>query len=207
MKRIAAVVLAAGSAKRFGSNKLLEQLTLGESTMPLLAHSIKPWLQVFDRINIVINADSDVLLKAVSSALPEATDQLRWLVCKNADAGMGASLSFGIRRNAEADGWLIGLGDMPLIPAVVIDQVKQALINGAPLAAPYHQKIRGHPVGLSEKYRDELLQLQHDSGAKEILLRDQALISHIASDQASIFVDIDTSEDLALCQQVLTFHN
>jgi molybdenum cofactor cytidylyltransferase len=203
MKHIAAIILAAGSARRFGSNKLLEPLTLGESTMPMLAHSIKPWLQVFDRINIVVNVNSDALQKAVCQALPEAVNQLRWLVCENANAGMSASLSYGVRENVEADGWLIGLGDMPSVPAVVIREVKETLINDAMLAAPYYQEKRGHPVGLSASYRDELQQLQHDSGAKEILARDHVLISRVTSDEAGICVDIDTSEDLDSYQKQL----
>src|SRR5450830_911402 len=117
MKHIAAIILAAGSAKRFGGNKLLEPLTLGEITMPMLAHSIKPWLLVFEHVNVVINAESETLVKLVSKSLPEVAQQVRWLLCENAHIGMGISLSLGVRLNAEADGWLIGLGDMPLIPA------------------------------------------------------------------------------------------
>ncbi|BCM25073.1 nucleotidyltransferase family protein [Methyloradius palustris] len=203
MKHIAAIILAAGSAKRFGSNKLLEPMTLDESTMPMLAHSIKPWLQVFDRINIVVNVNSDALQKAVCQALPEAVNQLRWLVCENANAGIGVSLGYGVRESVEADGWLIGLGDMPSVPAAAIREVKEALINGAMLAAPYYQKKRGHPVGLSASYGNELQQLEHDSGAKEILARDHELISHVNSDQAGICIDIDTSEDLYSYQKHL----
>lgn len=197
MKHIAAIVLAAGSAKRFGSNKLLEPLTLAGSTMPVLAHAIKPWLQLFPQINIVVNANSEALQKCVLKALPEANSKLQWLICEDSDAGMGTSLSFGVKHNVEANGWLIGLGDMPLIPALAINQVKEALINGASIAAPYYQGKRGHPVGLSETYREELMRLQYDSGAKEILLRGHLLINQVISDQAGILVDIDTGSDLA----------
>jgi molybdenum cofactor cytidylyltransferase len=204
MKHIAAIILAAGSAKRFRSNKLLEPLTLGETTMPLLAHAIMPWLQLFKQVNVVVNAQSETLIHEVSQALPESTNQVNWLVCENAHNGMGASLSYGIRSNAEADGWLIGLGDMPLISSSVIADVKQALVNGIAIAAPYNDGQRGHPVGLSAQYRDELMLLKQDSGAKEILVRDHLLIHHIASEDLGIFVDIDIREDLA--QTILNPH-
>jgi molybdenum cofactor cytidylyltransferase len=197
MKHIAAIILAAGSAKRFGANKLLESLTLGEATMPMLAHSIEPWLQVFEQVNIVVNAKSKPLINAVYKALPVLAHQVRWLICEDAHVGMGVSLSYGITLNAESDGWLVGLGDMPLIPSSVITDVKQALVNGADIAAPYLNQQRGHPVGFSAKYRDALMLLRQDGGAKEILTRDHMLIRPIVTEDSGIFVDIDTREDLA----------
>ena len=111
---------------------------------------------------------------------------------------MGHSLSAGIAANRDAIGWLVGLADMPAVPKAAIATVRDAIVHGAPLAAPFQEGRRGHPVGFAAAYRDELLALQGDHGARAILLRDSAKIERITIKHPGIFADVDTLADLQL---------
>lgn len=198
-REIAAIVLAAGSSRRFGANKLLHPLTLHGVTRPLAAHSLLPWLEIFGKITVVVRRDSHALCNAAVDALGmSSATAIRWLVCEDAVQGMASSLASGVRANRNATGWLIGLADMPVVPADAIAGVRKALLDGADLAAPACNGRRGHPVGFSAHYLEELLALQGDKGARSLLERDKFCIEHINIKNDGIFTDIDTQSDLPL---------
>src|SRR6185503_16199205 len=91
------------------------------------------------------------------------------VVCENAAEGMGASLACAARAAGEADGYLIALADMPFLRRTTIAAVRDALAGGALLAAPYFRARRGHPVGLAQRFHQELLTLRGDEGAKRLI--------------------------------------
>ncbi|MGA7595512.1 MAG: NTP transferase domain-containing protein, partial [Gallionella sp.] len=110
--------------------------------------------------------------------------------------GMAASLVCGVLANHDATGWLIGLADMPAVPSTAIAGVRNALFDGAALAAPSHAGRRGHPVGFASRYFDELVELHGDNGARRLLERDSASVTDIAVDDPGILADIDTPGDV-----------
>lgn len=194
---IAAVVLAAGASRRFGSDKLLHPLTRHGATLPLAAHSLRPWLETFGQATVVVRPETEEFCSAIETALGVSNSAaLRWVVCEDAAHGMAVSLACGVRANCDAAGWLIGLADMPAIPAAAIDGVRSALLAGARLAAPYCGSRRGHPVGFASHYRDELLALRGDAGARRLLERDSSCVVQIAVGEEGIFADVDILGDL-----------
>jgi len=196
-RAIAAIVLAAGASSRFGANKLLHPLTLRGVTLPLAAHSLLPWLETFGQITVVVRQDSQALCNAAVEALGASrSEAIRWLVCADAAQGMASSLACGVRANRDAASWLIGLADMPAVPAAAIAGVRKALLDGADLAAPACDGRRGHPVGFASHYREELLMLKGDMGARGLLERDKSKIVHVKIDNDGIFADVDIPSDM-----------
>ncbi len=194
---IAAIVLAAGESRRFGSDKLLHAVTLRGVTLPLAAHSLLPWLEAFGHVTVIVRPGADAFCSAIETALGGARSALiRWVECVGAAQGMASSLVCGVRANRDAAAWLIGLADMPAVPVAAITGVRDALSAGATLAAPSRSGRRGHPVGFASHYRDELLALQGDNGARRLLERDLAKATDIPIGDAGIFADIDIPGDL-----------
>ena len=189
---IVGLLLAAGSATRFGSDKLQHALPHGVSIAVQSARHLKPEL---GRVVAVVRPGSDELSKALKSEGCEI------VVCENAAEGMGASLACAARAAAHfepnADGYLIALADMPFLRRTTIAAVRDALAAGAPLAAPYFRARRGHPVGLSRKFFQDLLTLQGDEGAKRLLAAHEKQMIKIPVGAPGELRDIDRPEDLA----------
>ena len=150
---IAAVVLAAGASRRFGSDKLLCPIELNGQPLPLIAHSLKPWLRTFRQVIVVVRPWADFCRTVEQALADDHGADIRWVECPDAAQGMAASLVCGVAGNSAAAGWLIGLADMPCVPEAAIAQVRSAIEAGAPLAAPFHDGRRGHPVGFSRLSR------------------------------------------------------
>jgi molybdenum cofactor cytidylyltransferase len=195
--KIAAIVLAAGTSRRFGSNKLLHSITHDGVTNPLIVYALLPWLEVFEKITIVVGNDSEPFCSEIDSVLGRLNSAaIHWVECKNSKSGMSASLAFGVRANINASGWVIGLADMPKVPSAAISGVRDALLKGASLAAPFCNGKRGHPVGFTSTYKEDLLMLQGDTGARHLLERDKVNLVNFEINNSGIFMDVDTLTDL-----------
>jgi molybdenum cofactor cytidylyltransferase len=187
---IVGLLLAAGSASRFGSDKLRHALPHGVPIAVQAARHLKAGLP---RVLAVVRPGSAELAAALEQEGCEV------VVCENAAEGMGASLACAARAAAQlsprADGYLVALGDMPFIRPSSIAAVRDALNGGAALAAPYVHSRRGHPVAIAGRYLPELLALKGDEGARELLSNHEVL--KIPLGDPGVIRDIDRPEDLA----------
>jgi molybdenum cofactor cytidylyltransferase len=116
--------------------------------------------------------------------------------CHDADVGMSRSLIAGLRAGPDCEGWVIALGDMPFITPATIRSVARALEQGALIAQPVHENQRGHPVGLSSRLREELMQISGDEGARDVIRRHSEHCRLIQCDDPGTLRDIDTRNDL-----------
>lgn len=185
---VVAILLAAGSATRFGSDKLLHALP---HEVPIAVQAARHLKIVFEQnVLAVVRPGSDVL----SGRLRE--EGCKVIVCDNASEGMGASLACGARAAADAEGFVVALADMPFIRSSTIAAVRDALVAGAPLAAPYFRARRGHPVGISAKFRSELEALRGDEGARKVVVANEASLVKVPVGDPGVLRDIDTPQDL-----------
>lgn len=190
---ITGILLAAGAGTRFGGDKLLAPLRCGT---PIGVKAARNLLSAVDHGIAVVRPDD----RPLAQLLEEEGFQIAY--CLNADDGMGTSLAFGVSAAQNAHGWLIALADMPFIQPDTIRSIANLIRAGAPIAAPRHQSIRGHPVGFAREFFHDLTQLSGDRGAHPLLAAHAARIESFDCEDPGIFADIDTRADHALAYHV-----
>ena len=184
---VAAILLAAGSASRFGSDKLHHALPHG---VAIAVQSARHLRAVFGRVLAVVRPGADTLAEKLRA---EGCDIA---VCENAAEGMGESLACAVRAAGPADAYMVALADMPFIRPSSIEAVRDALAGGAAIAAPYFRAHRGHPVGISGRFRSELAALKGDEGARKLLAAHEALLVKVPVGDPGVVRDIDKPSDL-----------
>ena len=147
-------------------------------------------LAVLPDVLAVVRPGDDELARLLREAGCEVS------VCAEAVHGMGCSLAHAVAKRRDADGWAIALADMPALKLGTIESVVRALSSGAELAAPAYQGRRGHPVGMGRCFRDDLLNLSGDAGARDIMAAHKNDIVLIDCDDPGVLLDIDRREDL-----------
>ncbi len=189
MTQIAGILLAAGSARRFGAAKLLQPLHDG---VPVAAAAAQALLQVLPNTLAVV--------KPGDHALIELFTELGLRIVENplADEGMGTSLAAGVNAAAttRADGWLIMLADMPWIQPSTISALADRLADGASIVAPVYAGQRGHPVGFSSHWLQLLRDLSGDKGARDLIADNLDALELLATEDVGILQDIDFPHDL-----------
>ncbi|MGB5395772.1 MAG: nucleotidyltransferase family protein [Gammaproteobacteria bacterium] len=181
------ILLAAGSATRFGSAKLLHPLSGGEligvaaaraliSALPNSLAVVQPGNQV------LINAFSDIGLQVVENPL--------------AESGMGSSLAAGVNAASGADGWLIALADMPWIQPATMTALADRLKRGASMIAPVYRGRRGHPVGFSSRWGEQLRGLSGDRGARDLISNYPGEVELFDTADSGVLKDVDHPHDL-----------
>ena len=186
--KIVGLLLAAGSATRFGSDKLRHALPHG---VPIAVQAARHLKSEIPQVLAVVRPGATELTANLEAEGCEV------VVCDNAAEGMAASLACAVRGARDADGYLIALGDMPFVRRTTIAALRDALAGGAPLAAPYFRSRRGHPVAISNKFLHDLLALKGDEGAKHVLAAHERQIVKIPVGDPGVIRDIDTPDDLA----------
>ncbi|HEY5900076.1 MAG TPA: nucleotidyltransferase family protein [Burkholderiales bacterium] len=184
--KIVGLLLAAGSASRFGSDKLAHALPHGVPIAVQSARHLKAEL-----------AEVIVVLRDASNASLFEDEGCKAVVCETATEGMGASLACGARAAGRCDGYIVALADMPFVRPSTIAAVRKALEEGAALVAPYFRARRGHPVGFGGGFHDELVALRGDEGARRVLAANEARLVKIPVGDPGVIRDIDTPGDLA----------
>jgi len=192
--RIVGILLAAGRSERFGSDKLVAPLPHSrgdvEGGTPIGVAACRHLVAAVPETIAVVRPSDHVLSKLLGDA------GARVVECAKADAGMGASLACGAQSAADADGWIVGLADMPWINSATIAAMVSALERGADIVAPIFNGQRGHPVGFARKHYAALVALTGDEGARAILSEHRQSVKVITTADAGVIRDIDTPEQL-----------
>jgi len=187
------LLLCGGSSTRFGGDKLLAPIPGAEREGPIAARAAKNLLAGAGSALALVPVGAAALRRALEEAGCEVVESDRTV------RGMGASLAAAVLAADRAGGWIVALGDMPLILPATIRSVAEALAAGALIAAPVSPAggPRGHPVGFSAALRPELLALDADAGARSVVERHRDRLRLVPVDDPGIYVDLDTREQLA----------
>jgi molybdenum cofactor cytidylyltransferase len=186
---IAGVVLAAGLARRFGSQKLVEPI----GGVPLVRKTVDALLgATLGEIVVVLGSDAGAV-GAVLAGLP-----VRLVTNPEYARGMSTSVRAGIGALAPtAEAALIALGDQPGVGAPIVDRlVERYRAGGAPIVAPiYRGGVRGNPVLFDRSMFDELRAITGDQGARSVIARAPGRVALVDLD-VEMPGDIDRREDM-----------
>ncbi len=193
--RIAALVLAAGRSRRFGTkNKLLADL----EGRAVVARTIAAVTAAgFDETIVVTGLDHD----AIEQVLRDTP--VRLVRCADAHDGMGFSIATGIaalRHNV--DGVAILPGDMPLMKAATLRALADKYVShqGQRIVhASDGQDTQSNPVLWPRTFFADLMTLRGDRGAKS-MIRD-AVAVRVPDDRE--LIDIDDEDTFVLVRQAL----
>lgn len=125
---------------------------------------------------------------------------LPWHLEQGGQPGMGDSIAAAVRATAQAAGWLILPGDLPLIQGDTLRAVAAAL-NEHEVVVPVYRGQRGHPVGFSARCGPDLQTLSGDQGAARVIRRYATI--ELALDDRGCVTDIDTLDDLHVAARLL----
>lgn len=190
--KLTAILLAAGHARRFGSDKRLlpVQMQSAQDPDPLLKFTLSKYLSAFDRCVVVVR-DPDPAL-AVLKRMPDVT------IARQTDvqAGMGDNIALAMQtvEISSSDAVAIALADMPLIQTATLDRLS-SLAQHEQIICPRFEDRRGHPVIFGQRYFSGLSKLAGDLGARRLLSVYASQVVDVDTDDAGVLADVDTPED------------
>lgn len=181
--KLVSVVLAAGSARRFGSDKLSASFQ-GE---PLVCHAIHA-ARAAPVGRVIVVAHPGLELASCDDAGPPVD------VVRVTSVALSESLRAGLAAAGEVDGVFVFLGDMPLVPHDAAARLAER-IGDSYAAMPLHAGKPGHPVLLSSRAFGDVAMLKGDAGAGKLLReRDDVACEEWAD--PLVHADVDRPEDL-----------
>lgn len=186
---ITGLLLAAGQGSRFGGGKLLHPIGHEGEALALVA-----WRRLCEALHdvVVVIRDDDTALRDLFESAGA-----RIALCADAHEGMSRSLACGVRAAPDATGWVVALGDMPLVRPETVRSVVARLASGASIVVPTFGGRRGHPVGFSADHGPALQRVAGDEGARSIVSNHRDAVVEVAVDDPGIHADVDTREDAA----------
>jgi molybdenum cofactor cytidylyltransferase len=186
--RVAAILLAAGSSRRFGGQKLLAPWR----GRPLYEHALDALVASPEVVETV------VVVRPGFVASP-ARPRCRFIENPGHEEGMGSSLRAGVRAvGGDAEAYLITLADMPwLTPELIASLVACHAAAGKRIVVPVHCGRRGHPMVVSRELRDALLAVRGDVGAREIIRAHPEWVAEFETGDEAVVFDVDLPADLA----------
>ena len=189
---LAAIILAAGSSRRFGTgNKLLADI----DGMPLIRHvALRVLASRAGRVLVVTGHQNDKVEQALAGLDVICVHNTRHL------DGMSTTVAAGIKAlPAEVQAAMITPGDLPEISPQLIDRlIAIATASGGerivfPTLPTGEQR---NPVLWPKHYFAELAALSGDTGARGLIKKHQAQALPVPMTTPEAFADIDRPEDL-----------
>ncbi len=190
--QVAAIVLAAGQSRRMGAvNKLLAEV----DGRPMVARVVDAALASRAKPVIVVTGHEAARIRAALGARDVT-------IVHNADyaKGLSTSLRAGLDAvPAAADGALVCLGDMPLVPSAQLDKLAAAFdpTEGRAICVPTWRGKRGNPVLWAHRFFEEMIAVTGDVGARHLIGEHGDLVVEVAMDNDRVLIDVDSPADLA----------
>ena len=190
--KIHAVILAAGSSRRFGKgNKLLTEL----DGRPMLQRVVEAVMAGgVDETVVVTGADHASIKSLLGECAVKLVRNERWM------EGMGTSLAKGVKalHGENCTGILVCLGDLPFLSSRMVGRVIEVFRQEGfeRIVVPKVKGRRGHPVIFPGSYRKELGEITGNEGARSLLSRAGDKLTEVEVHSPEIVQDVDKQSDL-----------
>jgi molybdenum cofactor cytidylyltransferase len=199
MKRVCAILLAAGESRRMGR---INKLALPVAGEPLLRRSARTLMEsALDEIVVVVGHDQHTA-RALIADLP-----LGIVYNARYQEGQMTSLECGMAAlETPCDGVMVCLSDQPLLEPRDIDRLAQAFLCHCPTSVlvPTWRGQRGNPVILDYRHRATILEGGHNLGCRHLIDGNPQLVTPLEMDNDHVTVDMDTPEEYQRLLQRLT---
>ncbi|MYD42840.1 MAG: nucleotidyltransferase family protein [Gammaproteobacteria bacterium] len=179
-----AVILAAGSSRRFGGDKRLANVY----GVPMLQRSLAAYTACDITVCVVLRPNDPI-----TDLVPEG---VRVIEAADADFGMGHSLAAAAVQLNSVERLLVGLADMPWVKTSTVELVLAHIDAKDVIVRPSFQNQLGHPVGFAGRYLNDMKALRGDVGARELLKKHARNLRRVAVDDPGVLLDVDFRENL-----------
>lgn len=193
---IGAVILAAGSSRRFGDDK---RRTLLPSGQLILEESIHKTASVIDEVLVTLRFGDSQFAKELKDKINNS--DVRYFCAPDSAKGMGSSLANAMKEIGDWQAALVFLGDMPFVQAETVESLlgeyEFRKRSCAPIVLPTQNGQRGHPVLFDQQYFPEIMALSGDQGARKVIEANASNVFEVEVLDPGVIRDIDTPADLA----------
>jgi molybdenum cofactor cytidylyltransferase len=184
---ISGLLLAAGGARRFGSQKLVAELE-GE---PLVRHAALALARETDELIVVVGSEAAAVTRALDGIEARIVENEEWA------RGLSTSIRCGVQATTpNTSAIIIALGDEPRVDG----SVSRALIStwrdtARPIVVTRYAGEIGHPILFDASLFPELLSLDGDRGARGVIQRSPDRVAYVDMTTAPP-LDVDEPNDL-----------
>lgn len=186
--KIGCVVLAAGNARRFGSNKLNATVE-GESLIRRALEAVPVGLAA-----VVVSQYPDILALAGEYGFAAVRNN-------RPDLGLSLSVRLGLEQLLDCDGTLFLVADQPWLKRDSAEALAALWAqNPGKIAAMAHGGVRGNPCLFPARFYPELLALTGDRGGSAVIRNHEEDLILLETDAWEL-ADVDTPEALQQARQ------
>ena len=192
-KQTAGVILAAGMSKRFGQPKQLAKLGNKFLLEWVLDSALDSRLA---QVVLVVGHEHPNIIQALGSKINHP--RLQVVINDRYQQGQSGSLRVGLSNIQKTfESVMFILGDQPWLRSSTIDFLLGSFWNSEKnICVPVCRGIRGNPTIFSRTHYADLMMIEGDIGAREIIRTNQDQIIYVELDDPIGFVDIDSQQDL-----------
>ena len=192
--KLSVILLAAGSARRYGGNKLLTEV----NGKPM-------YRNILDRIPEIGFSFYRKIIVTQYEEIQCQLCQTDWIVVRNdqPELGISRSIRLGLNQAGDSDAYLFAVCDQPYLQAVTMKRLIAGFQNSKKgIAFVRNGKEPGNPVIFSAAYLDELRSLEGDRGGKAVVRRHMEDCTWIEAEEARELRDIDRPYGVSLLEEL-----
>lgn len=189
------IILASGSSKRLGRNKLLEKI----NGKYIIEHVVLEALKVDFTELILVYKDKEIyeLFKGF---------KIKLLYNKNHLLGQSESIKLAIKNISNSDEPMMFLvGDQPLLKNKTIKNIINHYSSQTDIIIPRIHKTNRMPTIFGPKYKKEFLEIKGDVGGRVLIKKHMNDVTFIdlESELEYQFFDVDTEENLEFIKKII----